>query len=269
MAEAKIAAPASDWARMSLAERALLQYEVEQFLYEEAALLDARRYRDWLGLIADDIHYWMPIRRTVTISDLDREFTKPGYMAFFDDDRELLEMRVKKLEAGSAWSEDPPSRSRHFVANVRITDVAGEEITCDVAFHLYRTRLESEVDSWVGRRTDVLRREGGGFRIVKRSSQGIRIAVSTGASWGRGILNSRITRPFPRYNWGMKSPAAAGRAGPCSTRPTRQRSAPFCPAAFPSSTSRASAATCSPITITAPGRPWPSCTPPTGGLDRR
>jgi biphenyl 2,3-dioxygenase beta subunit len=168
MAEAKIAAPASDWARMSLAERALLQYEVEQFLYEEAALLDARRYRDWLGLIADDIHYWMPIRRTVTISDLDREFTKPGYMAFFDDDRELLEMRVKKLEAGSAWSEDPPSRSRHFVANVRIVGVAGDEITCDVAFHLYRTRLESEVDSWVGRRTDVLRRQGGGFRIAKR-----------------------------------------------------------------------------------------------------
>ena len=41
-------------------------------------------------------------------------------MAYFDDDRELLEMRVKKLEAGSAWSEDPPSRSRHFVTNVRI-----------------------------------------------------------------------------------------------------------------------------------------------------
>ena len=162
------AKPVSNWAQMAPAERALLQYEVEQFLYEEAALLDARRYRDWLGLIADDIHYWMPIRRTVTNGDLEREFTKPGDMAFFDDDRELLEMRVKKLEAGSAWSEDPPSRSRHFVANVRITDVQGDEITCDVAFHLYRTRLESEVDSWVGRRTDVLRRAGGGFRIAKR-----------------------------------------------------------------------------------------------------
>lgn len=154
--------------RLDIAERVQLQYEVEQFLYDEAALLDARRYRDWLGLLADDIHYWMPIRRTVTLADIEREFTKPGDMAFFDDDRELLEMRVKKLEAGSAWSEDPPSRSRHFVTNVRITGVEGDEITVDVCFHLYRTRLETEVDSWIGRRTDVLRRQGAGFRLARR-----------------------------------------------------------------------------------------------------
>jgi 3-phenylpropionate/cinnamic acid dioxygenase small subunit len=150
------------------AERAQLQYEVEQFLYAEAALLDARRYSEWLALIADDIHYWMPIRRTVTLSDIDREFTKPGDMAYFDDDRGMLEMRVKKLEAGSAWSEDPPSRSRHFVSNVRILDVAGDEITVEACFHLYRTRLNSEVGSWVGRRVDVLRRAGAGFRLAKR-----------------------------------------------------------------------------------------------------
>ena len=152
----------------SLAERAQLQFEVEQFLYQEAALLDARRYRDWLALIADDIHYWMPIRRTVTTSDIEREFTKPGDMAFFDDDRALLEMRVKKLEAGSAWSEDPPSRSRHFVSNVRVLAVAGDEITLEAAFHLYRTRLNTEVDSWVGRREDVLRRQDDSFRLVRR-----------------------------------------------------------------------------------------------------
>jgi 3-phenylpropionate/cinnamic acid dioxygenase small subunit len=153
---------------LPLAERAALQYEVEQFLYAEAALLDARRYRDWLGLIADDIHYWMPIRRTVTLSDIDREFTKPGDMAYFDDDRMLLEVRVKKLEAGSAWSEDPPSRSRHFVSNVRILKVAGDEITLEAAFHLYRTRLERDIDSWVGRRVDVLRRTDGGFLLARR-----------------------------------------------------------------------------------------------------
>jgi 3-phenylpropionate/cinnamic acid dioxygenase small subunit len=159
---------AAAWAEASLPERALLQYEVEQFLYAEAALLDARRYRDWLGLVADDIEYWMPIRRTVTSSDLEREFTKPGEMAYFDDDRAYLEMRVKKLEAGSAWSEDPPSRSRHFVSNVRILDVAGDEITLEACFHLYRTRLESDVDSWIGRRVDVLRRTAEGFRLARR-----------------------------------------------------------------------------------------------------
>jgi biphenyl 2,3-dioxygenase beta subunit len=156
------------WADYSVAERAALQYEVEQFLYAEAALLDERRYRDWLGLVSDDIHYWMPIRRTVTQKDRDREFTKEGAMAYFDDDREMLEMRVKKLEAGSAWSEDPPSRSRHFVSNIRILDVAGDEVTLDVCFHLMRTRLNSETSDWFGHRTDVLRRTSGGFRLAKR-----------------------------------------------------------------------------------------------------
>jgi 3-phenylpropionate/cinnamic acid dioxygenase small subunit len=160
------------WEAMPVSERVVVQYEVEQFLYAEAALLDARRYRDWLGLLADDIHYWMPIRRTVTQADLDLEFTKPGEMAYFDDDRGMLEMRVKKLEAGSAWSEDPPSRSRHFVSNVRILGVEGDEITLEAAFHLYRSRLNSEEDNWYGRRIDVLRRaessSAAGFRLARR-----------------------------------------------------------------------------------------------------
>ena len=164
----RMAPAAETWEAMPLAERALLQYEVEQFLYAEAALLDARRYRDWLGLVADDIHYWMPIRRNVTTADLDLEFTKPGEMAYFDDDRMILEMRVRKLEAGSAWSEDPPSRSRHFVSNVRVLGVDGDEVTLEAAFHLFRSRLNSEEDNWYGRRVDVLRRAGDGFRLARR-----------------------------------------------------------------------------------------------------
>jgi len=167
-ADVTMTPPPSGLDRLPLPERLLLQHQVEQFLYAEAALLDAREYRAWLALVADDIHYWMPIRRTVTLADREREFTKPGDMAYFDDDRELLEMRVKKLEAGSAWSEDPPSRSRHFVSNVRILEVAGNEITVELAFHLYRSRLDTDEDSWFGRRVDVLRRDGAGFRIARR-----------------------------------------------------------------------------------------------------
>jgi biphenyl 2,3-dioxygenase beta subunit len=156
------------FADMSLSERAVLQYEIEQFLYHEASLLDERKYREWFGLVAKDIHYWMPIRRTVTLANIDREFTQPGAMAFFDDNYALLEMRVKKLEASSAWSEDPPSRSRHFVSNVRIVENAGDEITVECAFHLTRMRLESEMSAWIGRRVDVLRRNGASFLIAKR-----------------------------------------------------------------------------------------------------
>lgn len=149
-------------------EAMLLQHEVEQFLYAEAALLDARSYEEWLGLLAPDIHYWMPIRRTVTLRNLDREFTKHGDMAYFDENFDLLCARVAKLGAGSAWSEDPPSRSRHFISNVRITGVEGDDIAVESCFCVHRTRLNSESDYWTGRREEVVRRTPEGLRLAKR-----------------------------------------------------------------------------------------------------
>jgi 3-phenylpropionate/cinnamic acid dioxygenase small subunit len=146
----------------------LLQHEVEQFYYAEAALLDERRFAEWLDLLTSDVHYWMPIRRTVMNADLDQEFTRPGAMAFFDDDKAMLEARVKKLATGYSWSEDPPSRTRHMIHNVRVLAVEGAELTVESNFHLYRTRLESEEDSWIGRRRDRLRRVDGALRIAER-----------------------------------------------------------------------------------------------------
>ena len=45
-------------------EDVVLQHEIEQFLYREAALLDERRFHDWFALLADDLEYWMPLRTT-------------------------------------------------------------------------------------------------------------------------------------------------------------------------------------------------------------
>ena len=144
------------------------QFEVEQFYYDEAALLDERRFNDWIELFTDDTHYWMPIRRTRTANEVDKEFTAPGSMAFFDDGKGALEARVRKLYTGYAWSEDPPSRTRHFITNIRVLEDDGEQLTVEANFHLYRTRLASEEDSWMGRRRDVLRRADGSFRIADR-----------------------------------------------------------------------------------------------------
>jgi len=162
------AAEADSWPTMPIPQRMALQYEIEQFLYGEAALLDGRKLRDWFALLASDIHYWMPIRRTVTSDNLDMEFTQPGDMAYFDDDLTIIDMRLKKQEAGSSWAEEPPSRSRHFVGNVRILKVEGDEVSVEVCFYIYRSRLNSDVDTWVGRREDMLRRHGGSFQIARR-----------------------------------------------------------------------------------------------------
>ena len=152
----------------SLQRRMELQFEIEQFLYAEAAMIDGREYRLWLDLWTEDCSYWMPIRRTVTLSDIDREFTKRGDMSFYDDDKKSLAMRVAKMESGSSWSEDPPSRTRHVVSNVRIVDVNAGETTVEVAFVLYRSRLNTEESTWVGRRVDRLRRVGNELKLCGR-----------------------------------------------------------------------------------------------------
>ena len=149
-------------------EKMVRQFEVEQFYSQEAALLDERRYDEWVDLFTEDTHYWMPLRRTRTTDELDKEFTGPGGMAYFDDDYETLQKRVAKLESGYAWAEDPPSRTRHITTNIRIISDDGAELTIESNFLVYRTRLNSEEDTWIGLRRDQLRRVDGDFKIANR-----------------------------------------------------------------------------------------------------
>jgi 3-phenylpropionate/cinnamic acid dioxygenase small subunit len=158
----------SAYEALDLQQRMLLTFEVEEFLYREASLLDERRWEEWLALCAEDIHYWMPIRRTMTAKEIDNESTKPGGMAYFDDDKRTLGLRIQRLAVGRAWAEDPPSRTRHTVSNVRILGINAADILVGLNFHLYRTRLNSEEDSWIGRREDLLRRENGTLKLARR-----------------------------------------------------------------------------------------------------
>ena len=154
-----------------------LLMDVQQFLYHEAWLLDERRYHEWMDLLTDDLHYWMPLKRTVLLKDAARyETTGPDEQSYFDDDKLMIRQRVAKLDTGFSWSEDPPSRTRHMVNNVQIREVKetaiGQEVTVDVYFFCYRSRLNSMVgsdtDFWVGTRRDVLRRFDGEWKIAKR-----------------------------------------------------------------------------------------------------
>lgn len=153
---------------LSLQERMLRTFEAEEFLSYEASLLDERRFNEWLDLLTDDIHYWMPIRRTTTAKEVANEFTKPGDGAFFDDDKQMLTLRVQRLQVGRAWAEDPPSRTRRMVSNIRILSIDGDDMLLTANFQLYRTRLASEEDCWIGRREDLLRRVEGRLKLARR-----------------------------------------------------------------------------------------------------
>lgn len=149
-----------------------LQFEIEQFLYAEADLLDQRRFHDWYGLMAEDIHYWMPVRFNRLRREMDHEFSRPDEVAHFDEDKQSLLLRIKRLDTGQAWAEEPPSRTRHMVSNVRVAGTENPdefEIAC--CFFLYRSRMERQVDLFVGGREDRLRRADNpfGFQITKRT----------------------------------------------------------------------------------------------------
>jgi 3-phenylpropionate/cinnamic acid dioxygenase small subunit len=151
-------------------ELLLLEREIETVLFREAALLDARDYRGWLDMLADEVKYWMPIRSTRAANDAEREFTTVGDGALFDEDRETLELRVEKLLTGYSWSEDPPSRTRHCITNVGILERHGpDEVTVGANIIVYRCRLDTDEDWWVGRRVDRLRRVDGRWKIAQRA----------------------------------------------------------------------------------------------------
>ena len=102
------------------------QLQVQEFLYHEAELLDRRRFRDWLNILADDFIYKMPARHTVYWKSLDDEFEDLEHgMMYFDEDKESMSTRVYKLETNTAWAEVPPSRTRRLITNVRVKQSSG------------------------------------------------------------------------------------------------------------------------------------------------
>jgi 3-phenylpropionate/cinnamic acid dioxygenase small subunit len=151
-------------------QRVVLQHEVEQFLYREARLLDERRLDEWLELLADELHYWMPMRRNIKFGDWDLEFTSAeDEINWFDEGKDVLAGRIRQINTGVHWPEEPVSRFEHIVTNIELVGVDGDEIRVNSKFFCYQNRLQDEVNHFVGRREDLLRRDAEtSFKIVKR-----------------------------------------------------------------------------------------------------
>ena len=140
---------------------------VLDFLYHEAELLDDRRHQEWLALVTPDIAYRAPVRVT-TAHTLATSYLPT--MDHFNEDRYSLTKRVERFETDHAWAEDPPSRTRRFITNVRCWhgDGGGEVIArCNLM--LFRSRGDvTPPDLLSARRTDVLRASGHAFLLARR-----------------------------------------------------------------------------------------------------
>lgn len=143
--------------------------QIVDFLYDEAALLDQSLFHDWFALLAEDLSYTAPLR--ITRQGRERGQTVIRTTQHYDEDYASLKYRIERLDTKSAWAEDPPSRTRRFVTNVRVWESAkpGE---FDVESYLLLTRSRYEQPNLTELscvRHDLLRSApGSGFQLARR-----------------------------------------------------------------------------------------------------
>jgi 3-phenylpropionate/cinnamic acid dioxygenase small subunit len=139
----------------------MLDYaETRQFLYREARLMDSHAYDDWLGMWAQDAHYWIPCNE----DDLDVR----RHVSLVNEDRVGLEDRVGRLKSGAHYAQDPKSRLSRVVSNIELESVAGEgRLVVYSTFNLSAHR-RGRMDVVAGRTRHELVSEDGVPRIAKK-----------------------------------------------------------------------------------------------------
>ncbi len=115
------------------------------------------------------------MRRNVKFGEVEREFTREGQdIAWFDEGKDTLTRRVRQIQTGIHWAEEPQSRIAHLVSNVQVVEASpsiaeAREVTVKCRFLIYRNRVETETDLLVGKREDLLRRAtANGWQIARR-----------------------------------------------------------------------------------------------------
>jgi p-cumate 2,3-dioxygenase beta subunit len=137
--------------------------EVEEFLFHEAALLDAWRLDDWLALLTEDARYEVPSN--------DRPDADPASTLFtIADDVNRIRARLTRLKDKDAHAESPRSRTRRLISNVRIVGRTAREVQVEANFVVYRFRRDESVREYVGRYRYLLRAERGQLKIAQRQA---------------------------------------------------------------------------------------------------
>ena len=141
---------------------AITREQIEDFLYAEAALLDEWRLQEWLELLTEDVTYSVPA------TDVPEGDAKNTHFLVADD-AIRVHSRVKQLLGKSAWAENPHSRTRRLISNVRIRESNGETIRVTANFIVYRMRMD-QMDTYVGRYEYTLVQRDGQLKIRERKA---------------------------------------------------------------------------------------------------
>ena len=133
---------------------------VVEFLSLEARLADEARYAEWLALWTDDAVYWVP-------ASTDPEADPDTRISHIYDNRARLETRIKLLQTGHRYSQEPASLMRRLVSNIEVVSGAESQLVAGSNFILgeLSVQAKSEMHWWVGRVTHHLRRVDGGLKM--------------------------------------------------------------------------------------------------------
>ena len=112
-----------------------LQREVEQFLYRQAELLDAKHWQAWIDLFDEPGVYWMPVTPEQTEWE--------GSPSIFAEDKLMMEIRKGRVTHPNAWSQAPMWETNHLVSHVALESVAPNEIKVRSRFHMMELRRDS------------------------------------------------------------------------------------------------------------------------------
>ncbi|OMP67272.1 aromatic-ring-hydroxylating dioxygenase subunit beta [Domibacillus epiphyticus] len=94
--------------------------QIEKFLIKEAALLDQDLLNDWLDLFTDELIYWIPSGSS--------DINPMKHVSIIYDDRIRLEERVKRLQSGLAYGQEPKSKTCHLITNIEVDTDENEKI---------------------------------------------------------------------------------------------------------------------------------------------
>ena len=137
------------------------QEQVEQFLYTEAELLDGWRLQEWLALFDEERGSYFIPNNDAPESDHNTA------LYLIADNMARLHSRVDQLLSGLTWAENPKSRTRHMVTNVRLRGMEGDTLLVKANFVVYRMRFQN-IDPYIGEYRYKLLPKDGSFKIVER-----------------------------------------------------------------------------------------------------
>src|SRR5262245_311867 len=136
---------------------------VVEFLHREARLAHEARYAEWLTLWTEDGIYWVP-------ATTDPKADPQRHLSHVYDNRARIDTRVKLLQTGHRYSQEPPSLMRRLISNVEVHRDVNGELVAEANFILAELSVQArhQLHWWVGRTTHRLRRVDGQLRMSQK-----------------------------------------------------------------------------------------------------